>query len=360
VLGELAFYLGVILLGVFVLALVLITHVMMPRMNLELPEEARRVLDSQLARGGGGWGRWIVGLVAIVAIGSGVAGLAYRLLHLGFSQERRSARAGKVRVSGSEAAVDPGFSEQNPPSAPPADSPSEDFSASQACLPGGQMIHDSPGERLRYRLGLIATGRWTLFGSAALALIWNSVCFVLLAVVVSGWWYGQNRPILAILLVFFFAVAIWALRVFLRQVRQIAGVGPTILEINDHPLQPGGQYQLFVSQMGRMRLKSVRIELICEEESFFRQGTDVRADRHTAFTQELLREKGVRVDPMEPWQQQLSFDVPANAMHSFVATHNAIRWRLVVSGDSRPWPSFCRSFPVIVHPPLMAPPDSPR
>lgn len=377
VLGELAFYLGVILLGVFVLALVLITHVMMPRMNLHLPDEARRVLDSQLAHGGGGWGRWIVGVVSIVAIGSGVVGLAYRLLHLGFSQERRSARAGKVRVGGASPAPKTGSPptgplQASPPQSgqgkaaeeqatqPPADASQEDSFTGRACLPGGQAIHDSPGERLRYRLGIVATGRWALFGSASLALIWNSVCFVLLAVVVSGWWYGRNRPILALLLIFFFVIAIWALRVFLRQVRQIAGVGPTILEISEHPLQPGGHYELFVSQMGRMRLKTVRIDLICEEESFFRQGTDVRADRHIAFTQELLREKGVRVDPMEPWQQELSFDVPANAMHSFVATHNAIRWRLVVSGESRPWPSFCRSFPVIVHPPLMAPPDSPR
>jgi hypothetical protein len=162
------------------------------------------------------------------------------------------------------------------------------------------------------------------------------------------------------LLVPFSGVAVWSLKSFLRQVRGIAGVGSTVVEISDHPLEPGGTYRLFVMQMGRMRLRSLRVELICEEESFFRQGTDVRSDQHVALSKELLTEGPVRVDPQAPWEQQLEFELPANVMHSFSATNNSVRWRLVVSGEARPWPSFCRSFPLVVHPPLMVPPNSPR
>ncbi|WP_230271230.1 hypothetical protein [Rhodopirellula halodulae] len=360
VLGELAFYLGLILLGVFVLALVVVSSFMMPHINLNLPEEARRVLEleSNLTQGGNQWGRWVVAIVSVASIASGVTGLAYRLLHLGFSQERLS--AGKKRaidetrsLAGRDSIAEEGLRGRD------ADWELQDF-PELPTVPKRQMLNESPGERLAYRLASVSTGRMSLFGTAALALGWNSLCLVLLAVVVSGWWYDMPRPILAMLMVPFSCVAVWSLRVFLKQVRQIAGVGATVVEISDHPLQPGGQYELFVSQMGKMRLKWLKIELVCEEESFFRQGTDVRSDHHVAMRQELVKEKSVRVDPRGPWEQQLTFELPDNVMHSFAATNNVVRWRLLVSGESRPWPSFCRSFPLLVHPPLMSPPDSPR
>ncbi|MDG2221859.1 MAG: hypothetical protein P8L85_10785, partial [Rubripirellula sp.] len=101
-------------------------------------------------------------------------------------------------------------------------------------------------------------------------------------------------------------------------------------------------------------------ELICEEETFYRQGTDVRVERHQAFCQVLWKGREVLVDPQGPWEQQLGLTVPPEAMHSFVGTHNAIEWKIVVKGISKPWPSFCRSFRVIVHPPASAQKASPR
>lgn len=353
-LAELAFYLGLIFVGVFVLTLVLVTQVMIPRIGIDLPEEARVVLESDLAQGGGHWGRWVVAVISVATIGSGIFGLGYRLLHLGFSQERISASRQGFRQQeprGEREQESAGDADLEPHDAEFADLPS---------VPHSQTHQESPGERLKYRLASVSTGRLAVIGSASLALIWNSVCVVLLAVAISGWWYGQPRPVLAMLLVPFSGVAFWSLKSFLRQVRQVAGVGATVLEISDHPLEPGGSYQVFLSQMGRMRLRSLKVELVCEEESFFRQGTDVRSDQHIALSQELLCETKVRVDPQAPWEQQLQLELPANVMHSFCATNNSVRWKLVVSGEARPWPSFCRSFPLIVQPPLMVPPNSPR
>jgi len=358
ILGELAFYLGLILLGVFALALVIVSSAMMSRIGIDLPEEARRVLESNLTQGGGRWGRWMVAVVSVASIASGVFGLGYRLLHLGFSQERISASRKRAIDETRSLAGRDSAAEESSQSFEPEFDPQE--FPELPTVPRRQGMNESPGERLRFRLASISTGRMSVFGSAALALGWNCLCLVLLAVVVSGWWYDMPRPILAVLMVPFSCVAVWSLRVFLKQVRQVAGVGATVVEISDHPLQPGGQYELFVSQMGKMHLKWLKIELVCEEESFFRQGTDVRSDHHVALRQELLKEKTVRVDPRGPWEQQLSFELPENVMHSFAATNNVVRWRLLVSGESRPWPSFCRSFPLLVHPPLMSPPDSPR
>ncbi|EMI43537.1 hypothetical protein [Rhodopirellula sp. SWK7] len=361
VLGELAFYLGLIFAGVFIFTLVLVAQWMVPGIGIELPEEARVVLDSDLARGGGHhWGRWIVAIISVAAIGSGAFGLGYRLMHLGFSQERISAQKGRLSRWNAAAPPATGPDDESAAENVEGDPKASDEYPSLPAVPRGPALDESLGERLRYRLASVSTGRWAVFGAASLALIWNSVCVVLLAVAVSGWWYGRPRPVLAMLLVPFSGVAVWALKSFLRQVRQIAGVGPTVVEISDHPLEPGGAYQLFVLQMGRMRLRTLRVVLVCEEESFFRQGTDVRSDQHVALSKELLAEGPVRVDPQTPWEQQLEFELPANVMHSFSATNNSVRWRLIVSGEARPWPSFCRSFPLVVHPPLMVPPNSPR
>ncbi|QDT13225.1 hypothetical protein [Stieleria marina] len=328
--GEVVFYTGLFLSGVFLLSLVLI--------NRFAPDRVVSVSPQALS---GSWNFWIFGVLSLAAIGSGVGGLIYRLSQLRTSSERRSAIAGRaeaIEIIG----------------------PNPDRLPKLPTVPRGQSLTDSPGERQTYRLAPERPHGSDIAGPAVLALLWNSVWFVLLAVVVSGFWFGRPRLVLMGLLFPFAGIGIWSFRSFVRQLRQTAGIGPTIVEISNHPLIPGQQYRLFVSQAGRLRLRKVSVCLTCEEETFYRQGTDVRVERHEAFTQEILTEGNVRVDPQAPWEQQLVIDLPPNAMHSFVGSHNAIRWKIVVSGEARPWPSFCQSFPVVVHPPGVPLKRSPR
>ena len=326
--GEVAFFALLFLIGVFGLSLVLISQLSPESVPSQVPSEA---LSTNLSS-------WVFGVLSLAAIISGVAGLIFRLTRVGASSERRSVlarRAGSIEVMVPEER--PGL-------------PS---------VPRGQSITESPGERLSFRLAAEA-GQVGLAGPATLALLWNSVWFVLLAVVVSGFWYGRPRWILTGMLIPFALIGRWSFRFFLTQLRQRIGVGPTIVEISHHPLEPGCECELFISQTGRMKLKRLTIELLCEEETFYRQGTDVRVEKHEAFRQILARHRNVEVDPQAPWEQQLVLDLPDNVMHSFVGSHNAIRWKIVVLGESRPWPSFCRSFPVVVHPPGLPPKSSPR
>ncbi|MEO1615124.1 MAG: hypothetical protein AAFV88_04690 [Planctomycetota bacterium] len=342
-LWETAFYSGVFLTGIFVLSLVLLSSLaswgqLAPLGDLTTlpvgdvtPEE----LES------GGLGIWIFGAVGIIAVLSGSGGLLYRLLHVGASSERRSALA--KRASSIEVIV-----------------PNTEAIERMPSVPSGSALMDSPGERLTYRLAAKKKvgGEWV--GPALLAFLWNSVWFVLLAVVVLGFWYAKPRYILAGLLLPFGAIGYWSFRYFLSQLRKSAGIGPTIVEISDHPLVPGRKYRVFVSQWGRLRLRRLHVRAVCEEETVYRQGTDVRVERCEVFTQELCAARDVRVDPRGPWEQQFTVDLPANVMHSFVGENNAIRWKIVVSGETRPWPSFCRNFPVVVHPPGLPMRRSPR
>ena len=282
---------------------------------------------------------WIFGVLSLAAVVTGGTGLILRLVSISASSEMRSAmasRAGSIEIA-----------------------PQPDELGKLPSVPRGATLTDSPGERLTYRLAAAAP-EGGITGPATLAILWNSVWFILLAVVVSGFWYGRARWILTLLLIPFGTIGAWSFQFLLAQLRKHAGVGPTIVEISSHPLYPGSRYDLFICQRGRLKLKRLTVQLTCEEETFYRQGTDVRVDRCEAFTEVLLKQRDVLVDPKAPWEQQLRLDLPLNVMHSFVGSHNAIRWKVVVRGESTPWPSFCRSFPVIVHPPGPPPNRSPR
>jgi hypothetical protein len=342
-LWEAAFYSGIFLVGVFVISLVLISELAtweelgpFKELTKIQPED---VTPSELE--GGGLSRWIFGVLGIAAMATGAGGLLYRLFRVSASSERRSVLA--RRASSIEIIV-----------------PGADEVERMPSVPRGMALTDSPGERLTYRLAAENSGGGELIGPTLLALLWNAVWFVLLAVVVLGFWYGSPRYILTGLLIPFGAIGYWSFRYFLAQLRRSAGIGPTIVEISDHPLYPGCKYRLFVSQSGRLRLRRLHVRVSCEEETVFSQGTDVRVERCEVFAQELCSERDVRVDPQQPWEQQFSLDLPANVMHSFVGSHNAIRWKVIVSGEARPWPSFCRSFPVVVHPPGLPPRRNPR
>lgn len=337
--GEAAFYMLLFLLGVFAISLMLINR-FAPASVARVPTEA---FSTSLST-------WIFVILALASLISGAAGLVFRLMHLGASDERRSAMATRAGAF-EQGAIDL--------IGPASDGPGSDDPGKLPSVPRARGLTDSPGERLTYRLASQSTSGG-IVGPATLALLWNAVWFVLLAVVVSGFWYGRPRWIVAGLLVPFAVIGVWAFRYFLGRLRQSAGVGPTIVEISDHPLYPGENYEIFVSQFGRLSLRRLTVQLTCEEETFYRQGTDVRVDRCESFTQVLCKERDVRVDPKRPWEQQLRVQLPADVMHSFAGTHNAIRWKIVVLGESRPWPSFCRSFPVVVHPLGLPPRRSPR
>lgn len=341
VVGESAFYASQFLLGVFMLALMLFlrfansSQLVSRRVSDAMGNSVSGVVEATGEASSSGLGFWIVSILALAMIAYGGFATTYRLAHIGASDERR-------KVAGPAAGLRTSTAESS------RAEPSGEWEL--PAVPQGRSATDSPGVRLNYRLASEgAVARHTI-ATAALALLWNAVWFVLLAVVVSGFLNGTPRWVLAFLLLPFGAIGLWAFRYFLNSLKQTAGVGATIVEISSLPLHPGHSYDLYVRQAGRLDLRRLRVELICEEETMFRQGTDVRIDRHVAMSKILANERDVSIDPQRPWEQELQLDLPAGIMHSFRSAHNAVCWRITVSGDARPWPSFCLNFPVFVHP----------
>lgn len=319
VVGEALFYAFLFLIGVFAVTL---------------------TIAGRFTSGGGpavpiGIGFWSFLITSIALLITGGGGLAYRILRVGASSERRSAlarRTGSLDLVGRPARQ----------------------TRALPNVPQGGDLGDSPGIRLAYRLPSTASPVTRVAAAAVLALLWCGVWVVLAVVAVTGIWMGTPRPMLTFLLLPLGGIGIWTARYFLRQLRESAGVGATIVEISDNPLRPSSSYRLFVAQFGKLRLRRLRVTLVCEEESIFRQGTDVRIDRHLASETVICNEKNVSIDPEAPWEEEFELKVPPRAMHSFQSPHNAVHWKVVVSGESRPWPSFSRSFPVVVHPPCGA------
>ena len=286
---------------------------------------------------------WIFGTLFVAAIATGAGRLAYRFFRESSSSEYRTAMAQRaeglprraMRWLGSDRASEHHDATDDLPDLPH--------------LPDIEWLTDSPGEKLRYRLPPRGANRDWL-GFATLTLLWNVVWFVMLGIAIIGLYDGSARPVLTFLLIPLGWIGFRSFRRLLELIRQTSGVGPTVVEISDHPLRPGGRYELAVAQWGRMKLRRFTVRLVCEEETYFRQGTDVRVDRHAALDRELWSGKAVQVDPWQAWEQQLSFQLGEDVMHSLEGSHNAIRWRIEVRGEARPWPSFCRSFPVVIHP----------
>jgi hypothetical protein len=65
---------------------------------------------------------------------------------------------------------------------------------------------------------------------------------------------------------------------------------------------------------------------------------------------QIFQQADFRIEPGVPYERPLSFAIPHSAMHSFQSSHNAVNWKLVVSGLAEGWPPFQRSFPIIVYP----------
>lgn len=207
------------------------------------------------------------------------------------------------------------------------------------------------GQRLRYRIqgSRQSRGRW--LGLAAFAMLMLGVCTVLVAVV----W--EQREILGIerllmtvsvlvVVVLVTGGLLW--KTGQRLVEQIQ-LGPTCVELSHHPLVPGGEYQVYFQQVGKIRLEKLGLVLECFEQTTYQQGTDICTHRQTTFEQVLVESDGVQLTEQEP-RHQIEFRVPDEAMHSFLSANNQIGWRLVVKGKKSGCPEFKREFPILVLP----------
>lgn len=282
----------------------------------------------------GGWNWWLAILLLLIPgalLAFGGSGLARILQGWGKSQERRAAASGSVGLRdamGHAADEAPGH-----PGVPTCDD-----------------LVNSPGTILRYRLPIESPESWTLLGLGLFAALWNAVVLVLALGAGADLLRGQTDWLLLALLAGFVAIGIGGVVLFVRMLVLTTAVGPTQVEISDHPLVPGGSYDMLIGQGGTGSLRALELYLELEEFATFRQGTDTRTDRAVVGREIVKIWTDVPIAAGGRFETHVTLSIPSSAMHSFASEHNAVKWRVVVIGRPERWPAFIRVFPLVVFP----------
>lgn len=276
---------------------------------------------------------WLLALPAsFVAVGG--AGLAYTLIPTGKSTERRAVLRG---ASVSQRLLQP-----------------SGVKVSYPTIPDVRPFVDSPGTTLAYRLPVESAEAWSLAALSILTIVTNLSAATLVWISLgnssnpaSDWLFAGVAAACGL-------AGLAALYRWMRRLLVHSALGPTTIEVSAQPMIPGESYDLFVSQAGRLAIRSFRVELICEEEATYHQGTDARTETKAILSREVVSATDVETRPGAPLDLRARLTIPAQAMHSFATPHNQVNWRLCVSADVERWPAFERSFPVIVYPPAAA------
>jgi hypothetical protein len=228
-----------------------------------------------------------------------------------------------------------------------------DISAGRPDLPAVPPIDaviDSAGVKLPFRLPIDAAPGRLSVALAVVCVVWNLLMIDFLFEVIR--WHVQGKPnwVVTWLMVPFVLAGVWTIVALVRQIVMTTGIGATRLEVSSHPFFPGREYQVFMSQAGRANVRWLEIKLLCEEQATYQQGTDNRTSTAVVHEETIFSQRNFDIAPGAAFEAGFSFRVPAAAMHSFSAPHNAVSWVLVVRGRMARWPEFERRFPLYVYP----------
>ena len=292
---------------------------------------------------GTSWGWWIwlvlIVLASLVVVGGG--GTVYTILMVGTTAERRRAFAKR------ETDID--LLAETLPS--PKDFPN---------VPRDVNLRNSPGIKLSYRLPLTSSPSWRLLVIGVFSLIWNGMVSILIVIAIRKHLSDVIPPdwYLNTLIIPFAGIGIASLYFLARQLILATAIGPTSLEISDHPIRPGQGYRVYLTQAGRLSVKSLTLSLHCYEEATYREGTDTRTERRRIHEQKIFIHEDFEIMPSKPYEFESDLRFPEQIMHSFQSEHNAVQWRIVVRGEVDKWPTFERAFPLVVFPSVTIPEPS--
>jgi len=290
------------------------------------------LIDHVARAEGAGWWPWFAMVIPIALIIYGGAGLIRLVWESAASSERRAVVV--QRATDWELPVGQQKSARLAlPAVPPLD-----------------VVTDSPGVRLAYRLPIDAASGWVSFTMAAVCLAWNTLVVVFVVQIVRQHAEGRPNWLLTWLMLPFVLAGLWTLAALVRQLLLNIAVGTTRLEVSQHPCYAGGTFQGFVSQTGRLHVRWFQVQLVCEEQAVYQQGTDTRRDASRVYRATAFSQRKFDIKPQQAFEASFDFTIPASAMHSFVSAHNAVIWTLAVRGRMTRWGDFERRFPIYVYP----------
>ncbi len=220
-----------------------------------------------------------------------------------------------------------------------------------SALPSSEIINDSPGTRLAYRLPMDDTEGWRIIGMAIICAMWNLLAGMFVYQWAASYFSVGGRIGLSVLVVVSLAAtSAWLLYKFWQDAGTVGGVGVTRVELSRHPLRPGTSCEGILLQSGRLKARGLTVSLICEEIAIFRQGTDTRIASVEVYRDILLQEKSIKVSYGKPLQKDFQFMIPGEGPVSFTSPHNEVRWAIEIVVGHKRRPEVRRLFPICVYP----------
>ena len=221
----------------------------------------------------------------------------------------------------------------------------------QPTVPDNRSVDESPGTHLAFRLPIETQSFIPLIGLTLFAIAWNLVAG---GVMLHSWlnpldsW--SDRIFGSLLRGIFWGVGLVLLVAVFRRILLTFGIGPTLLEISDHPIHPGRRYRMLLLQPGVLRFRELTVSVVCEEIARFHQGTDTITTRKEVFRRSLFSRTDFATTAGIPIEQEFFLQLPLGAMHSFRQANNEIRWGIDVFAQVVGWPDIRRDYLIIVHP----------
>ena len=173
------------------------------------------------------------------------------------------------------------------------------------------------------------------------AVVWNGLVTLF---VLDAW--RRHHVGLGLFLVPFVLLGLGAVGFFVHAF--LALFNPIVeVTLAREPLVVGGAVQVRWRVLGRAgRFRALVLRLEGKESAIYRQGDETRTDTH-AFTRTVVATATTVAQVRAGWA---TLRVPADAMHSFAASHSRIEWTLALAGDIPAWPDVAEVFPLEVGP----------
>ena len=124
---------------------------------------------------------------------------------------------------------------------------------------------------------------------------------------------GRPDWLLTLFDLLFLAIGVAVIVCFIRQLVLTAGVGPTLVEISDHPLLREGSTSCWYRSRDGSACGPWRSRWFAGRRPTYRQGTNARTEAREVRRLELFRREGFEIRPGEPFQAECGVSVPACA-----------------------------------------------
>lgn len=209
-------------------------------------------------------------------------------------------------------------------------------------------LKTKPGDYLDVRLPVQSSHGQSLVGIIIMTLFWNGIVSVF---VIIGLTQDDFPFFVWLFLIPFILIGLYLIyKVFRQTLTWIMG-GESIVEVSEEPLHFGQTADIYVKHKGEKKIQEVQVKIVCQEWVRYRQGTDTRTEQRPVYEAILFEQAGFLMSGRGDWQQSLPATIPVDAMHTFKAGNNAIKWHIAVLVKLAEAPDFTLEFPLRVVPP---------